>query len=150
MSGTAVVETPSIEPTADGYVGFNTNSRQQFSDFLLMIERPELREDEQLAQFAGRLARFDEWKGIMHGWLAKKTTEEVIELASLLRIPVAPICNGESVQRHVQLEARSVFGPDASGRFIQPRRSYRIDHADPPPPRAAPRRALRSRQRTSR
>ena len=36
------VETPSIEPTADGYVGFCTNSRQQFSDFLLMIERPDL------------------------------------------------------------------------------------------------------------
>ena len=46
------VETPSIEPTVDGFVGFCTNSRQQFSDFLLMIERPELREDEELAQFA--------------------------------------------------------------------------------------------------
>ena len=132
------VETPSIEPTADGYVGFCTNSRQQFSDFLLMIERPDLQADEELAQFAGRLMRFDEWNAIMHRWLATKTTDEIVELASLLRIPVAPICNGESVQRHVQLEARSVFGPDASGRFIQPRRSYRIDHADPPPPRAAP------------
>jgi len=47
------VETPSIEPTADGYVGFCTNSRQQFSDFLLLIERSDLQEDEQLAQFAG-------------------------------------------------------------------------------------------------
>ena len=59
------VETPSIEPTADGYVGFCTNSRQQFSDFLLMIERPDLQEDEVLAQFAGRLMRFEEWNGIM-------------------------------------------------------------------------------------
>ena len=47
------VETPSIEPTANGYVGFCTNSRQQFADFLLMIERPDLQEDEVLAQFAG-------------------------------------------------------------------------------------------------
>jgi crotonobetainyl-CoA:carnitine CoA-transferase CaiB-like acyl-CoA transferase len=133
------VETPSIEPTADGYVGFCTNSRQQFSDFLLLIERPELREDEQLAQFAGRLMRFDEWNEIMRVWLEKTTTAEAIELASLLRIPVAPICNGETVQAHEQLLARGVFGPDAHGRFIQPRRPYRIDDADPPAPRPAPR-----------
>jgi crotonobetainyl-CoA:carnitine CoA-transferase CaiB-like acyl-CoA transferase len=68
------VETPSIEPSADGYVGFCTNTRQQFSDFLLMIERTDLQEDQQLAQFAGRLARFDEWNAIMHEWLTKKST----------------------------------------------------------------------------
>ncbi|MGE4606807.1 MAG: CoA transferase, partial [Myxococcota bacterium] len=133
------VETPSIEPTADGYVGFCTNTRQQFSDFLLMIERPDLREDEQLAQFAGRLMRFDEWQEIMRAWLMKKTTVEVIELASLLRIPVAPICNGETVQNHEQLMARGVFRPDAGGRFVQPRRPYRIDDVDPPAPSHAPR-----------
>ena len=133
------VETPSIEPTADGYVGFCTNTRQQFSDFLVLIERPELREDEELAQFAGRLMRFDEWQEIMRAWLTKKTTEEVVELASLLRIPVAPICNGETVQHHEQLIARGVFGPDAEGRFVRPRRPYRLDDTDPPAPRAAPR-----------
>lgn len=132
------VETPSIEPTADGYVGFCTNTRQQFSDFLLMIERPELRDDEELAQFGGRLMRFDEWNAIMHEWLSKKTTAEVIELASLLRIPVAPVCNGETVQQHEQLKARGVFGSDAFGDFVQPRRPYRIDDIDPSPPRPAP------------
>ena len=133
------VETPSIEPTADGYVGFCTNSRQQFSDFLLMIERTDLQADDQLAQFAGRLMRFDEWNGIIREWLTKKTTAEVVELASLLRIPVAPICNGETVQTHEQLTARGVFDTDAEGRFVQPRRPYRIDDLDPPAPRAAPR-----------
>ncbi len=132
------VETPSIEPTLDGYVGFCTNTRQQFSDFLLMIERPDLRDDEQLAQFAGRLMRFDEWQEIMHAWLPNKTTAEVIELATLLRIPVAPICNGETVRNHVQLAARGVYGPDATGRFARPRRPYRIDDVDPPPPKRAP------------
>jgi crotonobetainyl-CoA:carnitine CoA-transferase CaiB-like acyl-CoA transferase len=133
------VETPSIEPTADGHVGFCTNSRQQFSDFLLMIERPDLQEDEVLAQFAGRLMRFEEWNEIMRSWLMKKTTAEIIELASLLRIPVAPICNGETVQIHEQLMERGVFGRDAEGRFVQPRRPYRIDDVDPPGPRPAPR-----------
>ncbi len=132
------VETPSIEPTADGYVGFCTNSRQQFSDFLLMIERPDLQADEELAQFAGRLMRLQEWNEITHAWLAKKTTAEVVELASMLRIPVAPILNGDTVQKHEQLVARRVFGPDAEGGFVQPRRPYRIDDVDPPAPRPAP------------
>jgi crotonobetainyl-CoA:carnitine CoA-transferase CaiB-like acyl-CoA transferase len=134
-----VVETPSIEPTADGYVGFCTNARQQFSDFLLLIERPDLRDDEQLAQFAGRLLRFAEWNEIMRGWLSKKTTAEVLEQASILRIPVSPICNGETVLAHEQLVARGVFVADAEGRFVQPRRPYRVGDADPPRPRPAPR-----------
>ena len=133
------VETPSIEPTADGYVGFCTNSRQQFSDFLLLIERPDLQEDEVLAQFAGRLMRFDEWNGIMRPWLSQKTTAEILELASLLRIPVAPIGSGETVLAHEQLVERGVYGPDAEQRFVQPRRPYRIDDVDPPAPRSAPR-----------
>jgi len=133
------VETPSIEPTADGYVGFCTNSRQQFSDFLLLIERPDLQEDEQLAQFAGRLMRFDEWNEIVHAWTRKKTTEEIIERASLLRIPVAPICNGQTVHTHEHLVTRRVFAPSADGRCVQPRRPYRIDDVDPPAPRPAPR-----------
>jgi crotonobetainyl-CoA:carnitine CoA-transferase CaiB-like acyl-CoA transferase len=116
------VETPSIEPTADGHVGFCTNSRQQFSDFLLLIERPDLQEDDQLAQFAGRLMRFDEWNEIVQAWTRKKTTEEIIDRASLLRIPVAPICNGQTVQNHEHLVTRRVFGRSADGRFAQPRR----------------------------
>jgi crotonobetainyl-CoA:carnitine CoA-transferase CaiB-like acyl-CoA transferase len=133
------VETPSIEPTADGYVGFCTNSRQQFSDFLLLIERPDLQSDEVLAQFAGRLMRFAEWTEIMQPWLSKHTTPEIVERAALLRIPVAPICNGKTVLEHEQLAARGVFVSDAEGRFRQPRRPYRFDDDDPPPPRPAPR-----------
>ena len=132
------VETPSIEPTRDGYVGFCTNSRQQFSDFLLLIEREDLRDDEELAQFGGRLARFEEWKKIIGGWLSERVTSEIIEKASLLRIPVAPVCNGKTVQDHVHLAARGVFLPGADGGFVQPRRPYLIDGAEPPPARPAP------------
>ncbi len=39
------LEVPSIEPTLDGWVGFNTNTRQQFDDFLVLIERPDLLDD---------------------------------------------------------------------------------------------------------
>lgn len=132
------VETPSIEPTADGYVGFCTNSRQQFADFLTLIERPDLRDDEVLAQFAGRLMRFEEWNEIIREWLIRKPSAEIIERASLLRIPVAPICNGETVLSHAHLMERNAFVPHPGARFVQPRRPYRINHTDPPPPKPSP------------
>ncbi len=133
------VESPSIEPTADGYVGFCTNARQQFLDFLLLIERPDLQEDEELCQFAGRVMRFDEWNAIMRPWVEKHTTHEIVERASLLRIPVSPIGNGENLQLQEHLRERGVFRPAAEADFVQPRRPYRIDDLEPPPLRPAPR-----------
>lgn len=133
------VETPSIEPTRDGYVGFCTNTRQQFADFLLMIGRQDLAEDPELAQVPGRMARFDEWNAIVHAYTEKRSTEEIVEAASLLRIPVAPVNSGATVPDHEQLLARGALVADATGRFVQPRPPYRIDDRDPPPPRPAPR-----------
>ena len=132
------VETPSIEPSADGWVGFCTNSAQQFSDFLLLIERPELREDASLAQVTGRLARFDEWQALVHAFTRKHPTAEIVERASLLRIPVSPVNDGRAVLEHEQLVAREAFASDPTGRFRMPRPPYRIDGERPPPPRPAP------------
>jgi crotonobetainyl-CoA:carnitine CoA-transferase CaiB-like acyl-CoA transferase len=128
------VETPSIEPTRDGYVGFCTNSRQQVSDFLLLIGRPELRADEELAQVAGRIARFSEWTQLVHAYTKAHTTAEVIEAAARLRIPVAPVLSGETVRRHEQIVARGVLRKSPTGALV-PRRPYRVDFADPPEPR---------------
>ena len=129
------VETPSIEPTRDGYVGFCTNSRQQVADFMLLIGRPDLRGDEQLAQVAGRVARFDEWNAIVHAYTQQHTTAEVIEAAALLRIPVAPVLSGETVRQHEQLVARGALRPDPTGLLV-PCRPYRVDFEEPPAPRA--------------
>ena len=128
------VETPSIEPTRDGFVGFCTNSRQQVSDFMLLIGRPELRDDEQLAQVAGRVARFAEWNQIVHAYTRQHTTAEVLEAAAQLRIPVAPVLSGATVREHEQIVARGVLrkGPDG---WLVPRRPYRVDFEDPPEPR---------------
>ena len=51
------IETPSVEPTLDGYVGFCTNSREQFNSFLLLIERPDLIEDDPFASVVARARR---------------------------------------------------------------------------------------------
>ena len=131
-------ETPSIEPTRDGFVGFTTYSAQQFSDFLLLIERPDLRETGEFGQIAQRLARLEEWEEIVHAYTRTHDTAEIIESAQTLRIPVAPVCTGESVLEHEQLKARGVFVEDSSGGFQRPVSPYRIDGELPPQPTRAP------------
>src|SRR5438552_290586 len=46
------LELPSIVPTVDGLVGFCTITAQQFRDFLVLIERPDLVDDGDLASMA--------------------------------------------------------------------------------------------------
>ena len=94
------VEIPSIEPTSDGWVGFTTNSFQQYSDFLVLIGRTDLLPDKELASIYGRAARMKEWNAIVHQWTRHRTTAEVVEAAALLRIPVAPVNNGKTVLEH--------------------------------------------------
>jgi len=133
------VETPSIEPSADGYVGFCTNSRQQISDFMLLIGHPELRGDERFAQIQGRVAHLEEWNALVHAWTRKHSTAEILEQAALLRIPVAPVLNGKTVRHHEQVVARGMLRKEPVGGALQPRPPYRIDGMDPPEPRPAPR-----------
>jgi crotonobetainyl-CoA:carnitine CoA-transferase CaiB-like acyl-CoA transferase len=120
------VEIPSIEPTRDGWVGFNTNSRQQYRDFLLLIERTDLLPDEQLASIVGRWQRMDEWNALVREWTTRHTTQEIVEKASLLRIPVAPVNDGRSVLEHEQFRARGVFVKNPDGDFLQPRPPWRL------------------------
>ncbi|MFN8624757.1 MAG: CoA transferase [Candidatus Binatia bacterium] len=133
------IETPSVEPTADGWVGFCTNSGQQFRDFLLLIERPDLVDDAELASAAGRQVRFDEWTAIVRAWTTRHTTAEIVERAAALRIPVAPIDNGDTVRRHEHLVDRQVFVRDAADTFTYPCGPYLIDGRRPHASRPAPR-----------
>jgi len=133
------LETPSIEPTSDGFVGFTTYSAQQMSDFLLMIERTDLRESGEFDQMAQRLVRLDEWEEIVHAYTKGHTTAEIIELARVLRIPVAPICNGRTILEQEQVRARGIYVEDPSGGFQRPIAPYRIDGERPGPTHRAPR-----------
>ena len=108
-------ETPSIEPTSDGYVGFNTNTRTQFDSFLLLIERPDLIEEGFWAPIADRVVHWDEWNGIIHEWTTKHTTAEVVALAAELRIPVAPVSDGPAVAEFEQGVARGSLVDDPTG-----------------------------------
>jgi len=134
------VELPSIEPTLDGWVGFNTNSRQQFDDFCLMIERPELAaSEENWWQVGTRNARMGEWNAMVRAWTSRHSTAEIVERAALLRIPVAPVNSGRTVFDHPHLQARGCFVKNPRSGFLQPAPSYRLDGERPPTPGPPPR-----------
>ena len=78
------LETPSIEPTSDGFVGFTTYSAQQMSDFLLMIERDDLRESGEFSQFAQRLGNLEAWEEVVHAYTRAHTTAEIVDLAQVM------------------------------------------------------------------
>ena len=140
MAPAASSDTPSIEPTADGYVGFTTNSRQQFDDFLRLIERPDLVGDNELAMVQVRMQRLEEWSAIVHAWTTKHTTADIMERAVAMRVPVAPVGNGATVLTQDQFVARGVFVDNLSGGFRQPRPPYRITLGSAPthPPATVP------------
>jgi len=123
------LETPSVEPTADGYVGFNTNTRQQLEDFCTLIGRPDVVEE--FAFLPSRTRRWDEWNELVHAYTTRHPTAEIVALASDLRIPVAPVCDGATVVDQEHFVARQVFEPSADGRFVAPRRPYRISGPEP-------------------
>ena len=132
------VEIPSIEPTKDGWVGFTTNSNQQYTDFLVLIGRTDLLGDKEFASIWGRTARMEEWNRVVHAWTRQHTTAAIVEAAALLRIPVAPVNDGRSVLAHEHFQARHVFVANPAGGFLQPRPPYQVDGKAPgalrPPP----------------
>ncbi len=126
VTGTGrVVEVPSIEPSSDGFVVFTTNSAQQFADFLVMIERPDLLEDAGLRSAASRFARRGEFLAAVRDYTTRHSTEELLARAALFRIPAAPVLHGGNVEAFEQFAARGVF-EDLPGGGRAPRVPYRI------------------------
>jgi crotonobetainyl-CoA:carnitine CoA-transferase CaiB-like acyl-CoA transferase len=132
------IEVPSVEPSKDGYFNVTTNSAQQFQDFLLMIGRPDLLEDPDLAQAPKRFARRDEFLAAVLEHTSQRTTAELLDEASMYRIPAGPVLDGSTMPEFEQFVARGVFEPNPSGRFVQPRVPFRISGTEPRPFERAP------------
>lgn len=127
MAGTGrTVEVPSVEPTADGFAVFTTNSAQQFRDFLIMIGRADWLEDAGLAKVAQRFARRHEFLEGVRQYTRGRSTAAVLEDSGTFRIPAGPVLNGSTVPEFEQFVSRNVFVRSADGRFRQPVPPYRI------------------------
>lgn len=132
------VDTPSIEPAKDGWVGFATITAQQWKDFCALVERPDLAEIKRYFHTDERMKDLDFIHGMIRGWTRERTVDEIVELASAMRIPVSPIGDGENLPRTDHFVARGVFERHPGG-FVAPRVPYRLDRVPARVPAAAPR-----------
>ncbi|MBI1814294.1 MAG: CoA transferase [Deltaproteobacteria bacterium] len=132
------LEIPSIESAKDGYIGFCTITGQQWRDFLVLVERPDLLDDEDLARWDGRLRRADEVHAFVQAWTKQHTVDEIIERAAALRVPVGALGTGETVPRFDHFVARGAFVQHPGTNFVQPRPPYRMSDASLRPFSPAP------------
>lgn len=121
------LETPSIEPTADGWVGFNTNSPHHIAGFLRMIDRPDLAATGEFTMASARIARIQEWTALVREWTTRHTSAEIITLAEKHGVPVAPVSDSQGVALLDQVVARGTLIPSPTGRFQMPGRPWRLD-----------------------
>jgi len=131
------VETPSIYPTADGWIGFNTNGPQHAEAFLRLIERPDLI-DAGYVMASARTANRDEFDGWVSEWTTRHTTAEILALAGPMKVPTVRVNDGATVVAEEQLVARAFYERSADGSCVVPRPHYRIDEERPPSARPVP------------
>ncbi|HEV2370028.1 MAG TPA: CoA transferase, partial [Acidimicrobiales bacterium] len=131
----ASTEFPAIERTADGWVGFNTNSAQMFQDFLVLVDRADLAGDPTLRSDPVKRADLER---STREWCLARTTGEIVEEAAPLRIPCVPVGDGANLPAHPHLAARDAFTKGADGDFVCPRPPYRLNGSVLPDPGPAP------------
>jgi crotonobetainyl-CoA:carnitine CoA-transferase CaiB-like acyl-CoA transferase len=120
MRDVRMVNLPNVHATKDGFVGFMVVTGQQWLDFAAMIERPDWAEDDTLIRVIHRVRRRRELLGWIDTWMGQRTSEEVAELATLFRIPVAVLGNGASLPHADHLVERHFFVANPHGGFVQP------------------------------
>ena len=125
------VETPSIYPSADCWIGFNTNGPQHAEAFLHLIERPDLIEAGYVMASTRTANRheFDEW---VRAFTTRFTSAEILDRAAELRVPTVRVNDGATVLLEEHLVARDFFAPSADGGLVAPRPHYRIAGERPP------------------
>ncbi len=121
---------PGIERTKDGWVAFMVVTGQQWLDFCLMVERTDWMDDEHLIRLEQRIVRRKELAPALAEWMTTHTTDEVIEIAEALRVPVAPVGNGALTPRFDHLVANGLMTTNPRGGFVQPAHPYRFPRSN--------------------
>ena len=104
-----------IVRAADGWIGINCLTGQHWLDVCAMMGLPEFGEH-QLAIMLGGPER-DEFFAKAQPWLDAMTVAELVELSQAMRIPAAPVTDGESILACPQYAERGFFIEGGSGRW---------------------------------
>jgi crotonobetainyl-CoA:carnitine CoA-transferase CaiB-like acyl-CoA transferase len=131
-----------IVHAADGWIGINCLTGQHWLDVCAMVGLPEFGEH-QLAIMLGGPER-DEFFAKAQPFLDSMTVADLIELSQAMRIPAAPITEGDTILSCPQYAGRGFFLEAATeaGQFTRPGAPFRLSKTPVPPPRPAP--ALRT------
>ncbi len=127
------VPTPGVGAASDGLVGMGVGTGQQWLDFCAMVGHPEWTEDPKLLLDRTTLApTIDEW-------VSERTVNDVLDLASALRIPNAPIANGANIATLPHFVERASFVKNPRDGATNPGPAFRLGSARLRPPEPSPR-----------
>jgi crotonobetainyl-CoA:carnitine CoA-transferase CaiB-like acyl-CoA transferase len=124
---------PSVHPTADGWVSLQTTTGQQWLDFCVMLGRDDWLAEEAMARGTYRTLHRAEIEPAIDAWTSVRTTGEIVELATAMRIPVAEVGNGATLPHFDHLVEGGWFSANAHG-FTQPSVPYRLGGGAEPRP----------------
>jgi len=123
------LDIPAVEPAKDGWVGFSPQTSEQWQNFCLLIDRPEIALDDRFLTANTRQAHLEFLHDAIHSWTRARTIEEILIAAEALRVPASPVGNGELLPQVDHFRTRGVFVSNPHG-FIQPRPPFRIGDFD--------------------
>ena len=128
-----------IVQAADGWIGINCLTGQHWLDVCAMLGLPEY-EEHQIAIMLGGPERA-EFFAKAQPWLSGRSVAEIMELSQALRIPAAPVNDGETAQECPQYLERAFFvdGGGDGWSFRRPGAPFRLSRTPALPPRSAPR-----------
>ena len=103
----------SIQPTADGYVGFMVGPGHERWRVLweVLLERPEALEDERFRTVEGQREHSAELEEMAQAWLRNHTSEDAFHQAQGLRLLFAQILTMGELFHNDHLRARGYFQP---------------------------------------
>lgn len=127
-----------IVRAADGWIGINCLTGQHWLDVCAMVGLPEFGEH-QLAIMLGGPERED-FFAKAQPFLDSMTVTDLVELSQAMRIPAAPVTEGDTILACPQYAERGFFIEAATDawRFTRPGAPFRFSKTPVPPPMPAP------------
>lgn len=127
-----------IVRAADGWIGINCLTGQHWLDVCAMVGLPEFGEH-QLAIMLGGPERED-FFAKAQPFLDSMTVADLVELSQAMRIPAAPVTEGDTILACPQYAERGFFIEAATDawRFTRPGAPFRFSKTPVPPPMPAP------------
>ena len=119
-----------IVPCKDGYIGFYTMLQHQWEFLTVLLEMPELQDDERFATPMARFQHAGEAMELLTPWFRDRLADDIVERGQELRIPIVKVANAEDVVNNPQFKARGFLtdlGNAASGAVTGPGRPFNLE-----------------------